>query len=148
MGEFAELGKNPSLKIHFATMAQDRVCIFQHIIRLSKCMRDYLFHRNDATAFINSVLLDRCLEARCWHDTGSVVRQIHGIGPAYARILAMKEIKTFEALRRAQPEDLERWCNRGTPFGREILKTLDYIPIYRVSLLKTSQVMALCPELR
>jgi hypothetical protein len=53
----------------------------------------------------------------------------------------MKGIKTFEKLRQIEPEQLEMWLNRSTPFGREVLSDLERIPRYELIVFKESTVI-------
>jgi hypothetical protein len=86
------------------------------------------------------MLLERCLQARSWHDTGTVLRQLRGIGLTHLRVLSLKGVKTFESLRDVEPELLEMWCHRSTPFGRELLNDLQRIPQYELTVVKEAEV--------
>jgi ATP-dependent DNA helicase HFM1/MER3 len=121
-------------------MAQDKLVIFQHICRVAKCMKECILHRNDAGSLSSILTLERCLQARSWHDSPAVLRQLRGIGVAFVRVLALKGIKTFERLRKVQPEELELWCRRSTPFGQNVLSDLERIPQYDLTVSKESQV--------
>jgi ATP-dependent DNA helicase HFM1/MER3 len=122
-------------------MAQDKLLIFQHVLRVAKCMKECSLHRNDARSVISILTLERCLQARSWHDSTAVLRQLRGIGVAYVRLLALRGVKTFEGLRQVQPEELEVWCKRSTPFGRNVLSDLERIPRYEMVVGKESQVI-------
>ena len=128
-------------KNHFISMTQDKLLIFQHVLRVAKCMKECCLHRNDARSVVNILTLERCLQARSWHDSTAVLKQLRGIGVAFVRLLAMKGVKTFEGLRQVQPEELEVWCNRSTPFGQKVLSDLERIPRYEMIVLKESQVI-------
>ena len=133
-----KLNKNKS---HFRSMSQDRFQSFSHAIRLTKCMRECSLSRKDtATSLISVMLLERCLQARTWHDTSTVLMQLRGIGSSYVRVLAFRGVKTFDELRRVEAHELELWCNRSTPFGRDLLRDLDRIPQYELTIVKKSQV--------
>jgi ATP-dependent DNA helicase HFM1/MER3 len=121
-------------------MAQDRNVVFQHAVRVVKCMRDCYLHKGDAEGVLSAMTLERCLQAKSWHDSPTVLRQLRGVGVAYVRLLALKGIKTFESLRQMEPENLEIICNRSTPFGRDLMKDLERIPQYDLTLSKESQV--------
>jgi ATP-dependent DNA helicase HFM1/MER3 len=122
-------------------MTQDKLLIFQHALRIAKCMKECCLHRNDARSVINILTLERCLQARSWHNSTAVLRQLHGIGVAYVRLLALRGVKTFDGLRQVQPEELEVWCKRSTPFGQKVLSDLERIPRYEMIVLKESQVI-------
>jgi len=86
------------------------------------------------------MLLERCLQARTWHDTSTILSQLRGIGASYVRALAARGVKIFEDLRRVEAHELELWCNRSTPFGKDLLKDLERIPQYQLTIVKKSQV--------
>ena len=86
--------------------------------------------------------LERCLYARSWHDSSTVLRQLRGIGISFVRKLAMKGVNTFEQLRQTEPEELEMWLNRNTPFGRDVLNDLERVPKYELKVFKESTVIS------
>ena len=86
--------------------------------------------------------LERCLQAHSWHDSPTVLRQIRGLGISAVKKLGMKGIKTFEKLRQIEPEQLEIWLNRSTPFGQEVLSDLERIPRYELTVFKESIVIS------
>jgi len=123
-------------------MAQDKTFIFQHAFRIVNCMRDCFVHENNGNGVIAAMTLESCLHARSWPDRPTVLRQLQGIGLSAVRKLSMKGIKTFEQMRRCEPEQLEVWLNRSTPFGRDVLGDLDTVPKYQLKISEESQV---CP---
>ena len=124
-------------------MNQDRQAIFRDAVRVIKYMRDCYLDRKDAESLLSAMTLERCLQAKTWHDSTTVLKQLRGIGVAYVRLLALKGIKTFDMLRQVEPEMLEVFCNRSTPFGRDLLRDLERIPRYELTVSKDSQVV--CP---
>jgi ATP-dependent DNA helicase HFM1/MER3 len=121
-------------------MAQDQCYFFQHAVRITKCMRECYLHQKDAGSVISIMTLERCLQARSWHDSPAVLKQIRGLGISSVRKLGVKGIKTFEKLGQIEPEQLEMWLNRSTPFGREVLSDLERIPRYELTVFKESTV--------
>jgi ATP-dependent DNA helicase HFM1/MER3 len=122
-------------------MTQDKLFIFQHVLRVAKCIKECCLHRNDARSVVSILTLERCLEARTWHDSTAILKQLRGIGVALVRLLALKGVKTFEGIRQVQPEELEVWCKRSTPFGQNVLSDLERIPRYEMVVFKESQVL-------
>jgi ATP-dependent DNA helicase HFM1/MER3 len=125
------------------SMGQDKIHLFRDALRIMKCMRDCYLDKKDAESVLSAMTMERCLQARSWHDSTTVLKQLRGIGVAYVRLLALKGIKTFEMLRQVEPEKLEVFCNRSTPFGRELLKDLERIPQYDLTVSKGSQVVCM-----
>jgi len=103
-------------------------------------MRECFLHRKDAESVISIMTLERCLYARSWHDSSTALRQLRGIGVSFVRKLAMKGVNTFEKLRQTEPEELEMWLNRSTPFGRDVLNDLERVPKYELKVSKESHV--------
>jgi len=128
---------------HFFSMAQDKNFIFQHAFRIVKCMRDCFVHENNGNGVIAAMTLENCLRARSWPDRPTIMRQLKGIGLSAVRKLSMKGIKTFDQLRRCEPEQLEVWLNRSTPFGRDVLSDLEMVPKYELKISEVSQVCSL-----
>jgi hypothetical protein len=107
---------------------------FQNALRIARCMKEIYIHRKDGIAVRNSVLLERCLKAHSWEDSVNIFRQLRGIGASYTRILALKGVRTLAELRQIEPETLEVWCHRNSPFGREIKDELLRIPSYDITI--------------
>ena len=122
-------------------MTQDKLFIFQHVHRIAKCIKECCLHRNDARSVVSILTLERCLQARTWHDSTAILKQLRGIGVAFVRLLALKGVETFEGMRQVQPEELEVWCKRSTPFGQNVLSDLECIPRYEMVVFKESQVI-------
>ena len=141
MADFAEHDKQSKYRQHFLCMTQDKRYLFQHVIRVVKCMRECYLHRNDAGSVTSIMTLERCLHARSWHDSPTVLRQIRGLGMSYVRRLGLKGVKTFERLGQSEPEELEMWLNRSTPFGKDLLTDLERIPRYELKVFKESAVV-------
>jgi ATP-dependent DNA helicase HFM1/MER3 len=121
-------------------MSQDKAAAFQTAVRIAKFMRDCVLQRKDAQSLVSVMTLERCLHARCWNDPGTMLKQIRNFGVSSVRVLAMKGIKTFEQLRSLEPESLEVWLHRSTPFGQDILNDLDRIPRYDMQIVMESKV--------
>lgn len=124
---------------HFRCMSQDRFQIFSQVVRLVRCIKECCLSRNDSGSLISAMFLNRCLQGRTWNDTSTILRQLRGIGSAYVRVLAFRGVKTFEDLRHVQEHEVELWCNRSTPFGQNLLRELDQIPQYELTIAKESQ---------
>lgn len=105
-------------------------------------MRECFVHRKDAGSVLSIMTLERCLNARSWHDSSTILRQLQGVGTSFVRQLALKGVKTFGDLRKIEPEKLEMWLNRSTPFGRELLKDLERIPDYDLQVSHETKVGA------
>lgn len=121
-------------------MTQDKIILFQHAFRIVKCMRDCLVYERNGNGVIAAMTLEKCLHARSWPDGPTILRQLKGIGLSAVRKLSMKGIKTFEQMRRCEPEQLEVWLKRSTPFGRDVLADLEMVPKYDLKISKESQV--------
>jgi ATP-dependent DNA helicase HFM1/MER3 len=132
--------KEGKYRAQFSSMFQDKTAAFQPALRIAKCMRDCVLQRKDALSLVSIMTLERCLHARCWNDTGTPLKQIRGIGASSVRLLALKGIKTFEQLRNVEPESLEVWFNRSSPFGRDIINDLERVPRYDLKIFMESKV--------
>ena len=141
---FAEKEKE-KYREQFFSMGQDKTCILQHASRITKCMKECFLHRKDGGGALSAMILERCIHARGWYDGPTVLRQLRGIGSSSIRLLAMKGVKSFEDLRHIEPEDLEVWFKRSTPFGRDLLRDLERIPQYKLTVIAESKVDAYAP---
>jgi hypothetical protein len=103
-------------------------------------VRECLVHSRNAVAVKNAIVLENCFQARCWHDSAAIFRQLRGLGNAYAQILSLKGIKRFNDLRALEPEMLETWCHRNSPFGYNLLKDLQQIPRYELKITSQSTI--------
>jgi len=120
-------------------MTLDKAVAIQTALRIAKFMRECVLQQKNAQSLINIMTLERCLHARCWNDAGTMLKQIRNLGVSSVRLLAMRGIKTFEQLRSLEPEALELWFNRSTPFGRDVLNDLARIPRYDMQIVMDSK---------
>lgn len=142
--DFAERDQEGKYAYHFFSMAQDKTFLFQHAFRIAKCIRECLIHEKNGNGVIAAVTLETCLRGRSWPDGPMVLRQLRGIGLSYVRKLSMKGIKTLDQMRSCEPEQLEVWLKRSTPFGRDVLKSLETIPKYELKVSGDAQVYQRC----
>jgi ATP-dependent DNA helicase HFM1/MER3 len=142
--DFTEREQGGKYAYHFFSMAQDKTLLFQHAFRIAKCIRECLIHEKNGNGVIAAMTLETCLRGRSWPDGPMVLRQLKGIGVSFVRKLSMKGIKTLDQMRRCEPEQLEVWLKRSTPFGRDVLKSLEMIPKYELKVSGDSEVHPLC----
>jgi hypothetical protein len=136
--DFSKSIDRPKFKKQFFEMTQDIVSVFQIVSRIVRYIRECLIHSRNAVAVKNIITLENCIQARAWHDTANVFKQLRGVGSSYVRILSHNGIKSFDDLRVVEPERLEVWCHRSTPFGHNLLKDLRQIPRYDLKITKHS----------
>lgn len=112
-----------------------RVC--RNANRVANCLRDMcLVDKNLGYQLIkNTLILSQCFAARLWEDSIYVSKQIEKIGPTLSNSLAHNGLTTFESLRKANPRNIEQFCNRLPPFGSKVQQTCFGLPKYELDIM-------------
>ncbi|KAF3930892.1 hypothetical protein ABW19_dt0205545 [Dactylella cylindrospora] len=120
------------LQKHRATLMQDKAIIFQHLNRLIRCICDIKHAMGDAVGCRNSLELARCIEAKVWENTPSMLLQVDGLGPVGVRKLVNNNIKTLDQLAALETHKIEMILSRNPPFGAKIKQEVTGIPRFRL----------------
>lgn len=126
---------------HKQQLTVDRGIIFQHALRLVRCIIDCALHREDSITVRNALELARGLGARVWDDSPLQLMQVDKIGPVAARRLIGANIKTVEDLEYTESHKIDMILSKNPPFGLNILKSLQTFPKLRISLQKIGQAV-------
>ncbi|KAJ3332458.1 Sec63 [Blyttiomyces sp. JEL0837] len=110
------------------TMMNDTNLIFHQVLRISRGLVDIVVAKNDFESAKNAIELSNSLYARAWEKGTQHLKQIDSIGPAFAKMLAIAGIETFDKLGRTPPEQIEGILNRSKMFGNKILANLNSLP--------------------
>lgn len=104
--------------------------------RVCNCLKDLCIVKKDITYGLlrNVLLLAQCFGARLWNDSIYVSKQIEKIGATLSHHLAHNGLTTFETMRRANPRNIEVFCNRLPPFGSKVQQTCYGLPIYGLKI--------------
>lgn len=129
----AALGNIPITEI---SIYQESNRIMRNATRVVNCLREVTLLSNSIgfNLVVNIVTLSQCFRAKLWNDTIYVSNQLEKIGPILSHNLANNGLTTFEALRKANPRNIEIFCNRLPPFGSGIQQTSLGLPIYGIKL--------------
>lgn len=121
-----------NISIQENTLNQEAIRVIRNASRVANCLRDIGFIAPDVGygTLTNILLLAQCFSAKLWHDSIHVSRQLDRIGPILSNNLAKNGLITFESLRRADPRNIEIFCNRLPPFGSNVQQTCFGLPIY------------------
>lgn len=108
--------------------------IFQHSIRLIRCIIDCKIHQSDSVGTRNALELSRSLGARAWDDSPLQMTQVSKIGPVAVRKLVSAGIRTIDDLENTEPHKIDNILSKNPPFGLTILSDLKTFPKLRVAL--------------
>ncbi|KAI9324875.1 Sec63 Brl domain-containing protein [Zopfochytrium polystomum] len=113
------LGSVPILEPKFqASMATDTNLIFQHALRISRCIVEMMCTKNDFAGLRSSLEL-----------SGSQhLKQIEGIGPTLMKHLETAGIRSFAHVLSTPPDQLEGILNRGRLFGNKLHDQVRTLP--------------------
>ncbi|TPX51368.1 hypothetical protein SeLEV6574_g00353 [Synchytrium endobioticum] len=116
--------------------------IFNIAPRIGRGMIEMFMEKGDEISVRSAITLYQCINAKSWESSdGLVLKQVDGIGPQFARTLALKGILTIQRLLRVDPRQLEVALNRNPPFGNKILDAVKSLPQFNmvVTQLKNHQ---------
>lgn len=125
-----------NLTINEHNLFQESIRLVRNASRVANCLRDvaHLDGNIKYTQLATILTLAQSFAAKLWSDTIYVSKQLENIGPILSRSLAKNGLTTFEALRRANPRNIEIFCNRLPPFGSNVQQTCFGLPIYNIQL--------------
>ncbi|KAI0647359.1 P-loop containing nucleoside triphosphate hydrolase protein [Trametes meyenii] len=94
--------------------------ILRHISRIARAVVEVAIMRKAGLLVKNALEVMRCLNAKAWEDRSVV--------------LAEHNISTFAALRKTDPILIEQLLNRKSPFGHDLLATVNQLPQYTIAI--------------
>lgn len=125
-----------NLTISENNLFQESLRVMRNAIRIASCLKDVAFINEDISYNLlrNILVLAQCFTAKLWNDSIYVSKQLDRIGPILSHNLAVSGLTTFESLRRANPRNIEIFCNRLPPFGSNVQQTCFGLPIYDMKI--------------
>ncbi|PUU75011.1 Sec63 Brl domain-domain-containing protein [Tuber borchii] len=114
------------------SLLQDKALVFQHCHRIIRCIIDCKIYSKDATTVKAALELGRSLKAKAWEDSPSQLRQIEGFGPVAIKKLVNAGIRNLETLAKIESHKIETTLSRNPPFGANVLKLAQSVPLFRV----------------
>jgi len=114
------------------SIVQESIRVTRNASRIASCLKDVAFIKDDINYKLlsNIITLAQCFEARLWENSIYVSKQLDRIGPILSNNLAINGLTSFESLRRANPRNIEIFCNRLPPFGSNVQQTCYGLPVY------------------
>ncbi|XP_064621106.1 probable ATP-dependent DNA helicase HFM1 [Lineus longissimus] len=131
----AQLG---CLSVQDFGLAQDTIKIFRVGTRLSRCLVEILWNRNDLKVLLNALFLSKSFKSRIWENSKYVSRQLDGIGPQISNALVNAGVITFQKLEETNPREIEMIVNRHPPFGNNVRDSVAGLPKYEVMVEQSS----------
>ncbi|TFY60086.1 hypothetical protein EVJ58_g5372 [Rhodofomes roseus] len=110
--------------------------IFRHISRIAKAVVEVAIVKKSGAQLKNGLELMRCLNAKAWEDRHFVLRQIDTIGEKSLQVLAEHGITTIASLRQQDPFRIDVMLNRKTPFGLNVIASVQQLPQYTLKIVE------------
>ncbi|KAK6344132.1 Sec63 [Orbilia brochopaga] len=114
------------------TLLQDKSMIFQQLHRLIRCICDIKVFLRDAISCRNALELARCIDAKVWENTSSMLLQLDGLGAIGVRKFVNNNIKTIEQLGALEAHRIEMIASRNPPYGAKLKHDIAGIPRFRL----------------
>ncbi|EPS42742.1 hypothetical protein H072_3266 [Dactylellina haptotyla CBS 200.50] len=127
-----EFPTTEGLQKYRATLLQDKSLIFQHLHRLVRCVCDIKLFVRDAISCRNALELARCIEAKVWENSPSMLLQLDGLGMVGVRRFVNNDIKTIEQLDALEAHKIEMIASRNPPYGAKMKQDIAGIPRFRI----------------
>ncbi|RUS28853.1 Sec63 Brl domain-containing protein [Jimgerdemannia flammicorona] len=89
------------------SMTLEAYTIMSQATRIAKCIIDCVVQKQDSISLRHSFDLFRSLRAKIWENSPLVLRQLEGIGPSSAKLLAAASITSFQKLENTDPGRIE-----------------------------------------
>lgn len=111
---------------------QDTSLVFQHLHRIIRCIIDCKLCTGDSISVRNALELARCLSARAWENSPSMLRQLKGFGPVMAKKFVNSNITSLDMLRTLDAQQIERIAGKNPTWGSKVLQDLNGVPWFRL----------------
>ncbi|KAF9527017.1 hypothetical protein CPB83DRAFT_908025 [Crepidotus variabilis] len=125
---------NPDYKSSDSQPNMEAFTVFKHISRIAKAALDVAVVRKDGAQVKHGLELFRCLSAKAWEDRAIVLRQIEHLGEKSIKVLAEHGVTTFAQLKKQNPLRIETLLNRRSPFGLEVISSVNELPEYMLQI--------------
>ena len=112
--------------------------------RVCKFIQEYSLEKKWFGATRASWSLLRCVERSMWETSPFLTRELAGIGPATAKLLAQYSINNFADLLQANPRTIEHCTNKKPPFGSNLQRRISSFPFLNFF---AHQTRIDCPEI-
>ncbi|KAK6509182.1 Sec63 [Arthrobotrys musiformis] len=120
------------LQKYRTTLLQDKSLIFQHLHRLVRCICDVKLFLRDSISCRNALELSRCIEAKVWENSPSMLLQLEGLGTVGVRKFVNNDIKTIDQLDALEAHKIEMIASRNPPYGAKLKQDIAGIPRFRL----------------
>ncbi|KAK6516462.1 Sec63 [Arthrobotrys conoides] len=127
-----EFPTTEGLQKYRATLLQDKSLIFQHLHRLVRSICDIKLFLRDSISCRNALELSRCIEAKVWENSPSMLLQLEGLGIVGVRKFVNNDIKTIDQLDALEAYKIEMIASRNPPYGAKLKQDIAGIPRFRL----------------
>ncbi|RVD80967.1 uncharacterized protein DFL_008850 [Arthrobotrys flagrans] len=127
-----EFPMTEGLQKYRPTLLQDKSLIFQHLHRLVRCICDIKLFLRDSISCRNALELSRCIEAKVWENSPSMLLQLEGLGTVGVRKFVNNDIKTIDQLDALEAHKIEMIASRNPPYGAKLKQDIAGIPRFRL----------------
>ncbi|KAF3282660.1 Sec63 [Orbilia oligospora] len=127
-----EFPTTEGLQKYRATLFQDKSLIFQHLHRLVRSICDIKLFLRDSISCRNALELSRCIEAKVWENSPSMLLQLEGLGTVGVRKFVNNDIKTIDQLDALEAHKIEMIASRNPPYGAKLKQDIAGIPRFRL----------------
>ncbi|KAK3095140.1 hypothetical protein FSP39_010742 [Pinctada imbricata] len=135
------------LMVQDFSLQQETNRIFRVGQRVTRCLVEFLWMRDNYKAVLSAIHLNKCLRARLWEDSKYVTKQLEGIGPAMSNALVNAGIDSFQKIEEKNPRELELIVNRHPPFGNQLRDSVSYLPKYELTIDQVAKYGESCSEI-
>ena len=116
-----------SMKLHHEFISE-KLMIFKSLPRILKAAIEVYSHRKDAVSLTSILKLTRCIYAKSWENSSLILRQIDGVGLAYAKKLVNRGITNIDQLKSLTRDKLEYYLGMKPGAGQKIAKSIANMP--------------------
>ncbi|KAJ7074112.1 hypothetical protein C8F01DRAFT_1360827 [Mycena amicta] len=124
----------PEYKCADSQLNLEAFSVFKHVARIARVVVEVAVVQKRGAQLKHGLELVRCLTVKAWEDRPIVLKQIESIGDKSIKVLAENGITSFALLAKQEPYRIETLLNRRSPFGLEVLASVNELPAYVVTI--------------
>lgn len=110
------------------SMAQDKMLVFRHCIRLLQCIVDISVEKKDGISLKNTLSLLRSMNGNCWEDSAMVLRQLKDIGLASVCKLDQRGIHSLQQFILLSDQQMESYLGLKMGAASKLRRDVELLP--------------------
>lgn len=121
-----------SMKL-LSNFLNDKLLVFKQANRILRCLVDSFVYKKDHISLLNTLLLLRCINGRCWEKSPMELRQLSGIELSDVKKIAQHNVNSLLDAKNLNSVQLGHFLEKETEAVDIITKNLSCLPVLGIT---------------